>query len=221
MKLKYYMRGLGIGIIVTTVVLSFANKKVKLSDAEIISQARELGMVMKEEETDDNLKQVLEKSLDKELDVKDAEDNTSDDIIKDDIIGKSNNQYNEVGDVTDEDVRDDKDIEDYVVTGEDVLIEGVADEGTTDEATRVEGIADEGATVEVSTDKDTVVTFTIVRGMSSRQVSELLKEKGLVEDAVNFDNYIKRKGKAGVIRIGTYTLPKDAEYEMILDAIVG
>ena len=35
MKLKYYMRGLGIGILITTVVLSLGSKKEKLSDNEI------------------------------------------------------------------------------------------------------------------------------------------------------------------------------------------
>lgn len=53
MKLKYYLRGLGIGIIVTTVVLaiSFAGRQKTLSDAEIIARAKELGMVMPETET--------------------------------------------------------------------------------------------------------------------------------------------------------------------------
>lgn len=54
MKLKYYLRGLGIGIIVTTIVLaiSFSQKEVELSDEEIIARATQLGMVMQEEETD-------------------------------------------------------------------------------------------------------------------------------------------------------------------------
>ena len=63
------------------------------------------------------------------------------------------------------------------------------------------------------------VTFTIVRGMSSGQVSELLMQEGLIDDAEDFDNFIIRNGKASVIRIGTYTLPKDSDYEMILEAI--
>ena len=48
MKLKYYLRGLGIGIIVTTLVLmvAFSGKKEKLSDQEIMQRAEQLGMVM-------------------------------------------------------------------------------------------------------------------------------------------------------------------------------
>lgn len=64
MKVKYYLLGLGIGILVTTLVLSFGEKKEKLSDDEIIARARELGMVMKDE-TEDKLEEVIEKSLGK------------------------------------------------------------------------------------------------------------------------------------------------------------
>ena len=48
MRFKYYLRGLGIGIMVATVILSisFALRKDDLSDAEIMRRAEELGMVM-------------------------------------------------------------------------------------------------------------------------------------------------------------------------------
>lgn len=50
MKLKYYLRGLGIGIMVTTIILaiSFARRDHSMSDEEVIARARELGMVMEE-----------------------------------------------------------------------------------------------------------------------------------------------------------------------------
>ena len=51
MKLKYYLRGLGIGIIITTIILMIANSgyKKELTDEEIIARAERLGMVMKED----------------------------------------------------------------------------------------------------------------------------------------------------------------------------
>lgn len=51
MRLKYYLRGLGIGIIVTTIILmiSFSKKDKSMSDEEVIARATQLGMVMKEE----------------------------------------------------------------------------------------------------------------------------------------------------------------------------
>ena len=52
MKLKYYLRGLGIGIIVTTILLmiAFALHKPTMSDEDIIARAKQLGMVMPEDE---------------------------------------------------------------------------------------------------------------------------------------------------------------------------
>ncbi len=60
MKLKYYMRGLGIGILLATLILSISNTKENLTDAEIIARAKKLGMVM-EDEIDNNLKEVIKK----------------------------------------------------------------------------------------------------------------------------------------------------------------
>lgn len=57
MKLKYYLRGLGIGIIVSTNILAiaFANHPQEMSDEEIIARARELGMVMDSQQTGDHI----------------------------------------------------------------------------------------------------------------------------------------------------------------------
>ncbi|MGN0344829.1 MAG: hypothetical protein ACI4EC_07710 [Lachnospiraceae bacterium] len=49
MKLKYYLRGIGIGVIVTTVILMIAfavHREQPLTDDEIRERASELGMVM-------------------------------------------------------------------------------------------------------------------------------------------------------------------------------
>ena len=50
MKLKYYLRGMGIGIILTAIVMGFAlgGRGASLSDSEIIERARALGMTESE-----------------------------------------------------------------------------------------------------------------------------------------------------------------------------
>lgn len=50
MKRKYYLRGLGFGILITALVFVFANTS-ELSDEEIIKRAGELGYVKAEEQT--------------------------------------------------------------------------------------------------------------------------------------------------------------------------
>lgn len=66
MNLKYYLRGLGIGIVVTAIIMgiAFGGKKQELSNEEIKERARELGMI--EESTvladaADNLQAELQK----------------------------------------------------------------------------------------------------------------------------------------------------------------
>ena len=53
MKLKYYLRGLGIGIIVTTIILvsCFSMQKPKMTDAQIMEKASQLGMIMPEQDS--------------------------------------------------------------------------------------------------------------------------------------------------------------------------
>lgn len=51
MKLKIYLRGLGIGIVVTALVLGISGGKSEMSDAEVIARAKKLGMVEGETES--------------------------------------------------------------------------------------------------------------------------------------------------------------------------
>ncbi len=51
MKLKYYLRGLGIGMVVSTLILVISyNTQNKISDEEVIMRAKKLGMVMSTED---------------------------------------------------------------------------------------------------------------------------------------------------------------------------
>ena len=46
MKLRYYLRGLGVGILVTAVIMTVAlSKKQPMTDDEVIKRAKELGMI--------------------------------------------------------------------------------------------------------------------------------------------------------------------------------
>ena len=51
MKLKYYMRGLGIGILLTTIIFVLSGYNKVLTDEEIKERAAELGMVSEDHNT--------------------------------------------------------------------------------------------------------------------------------------------------------------------------
>lgn len=299
MKLKYYLLGLGIGIFVTTLVLSIGNKKKKLSDDEIIARARELGMEMKDERKD-NLEDVIEKSLDKSYDGPaenpdessgndngaSTDGNTTKDLLPPETSDEDKKADEPEADADKDNAKADDLSEaamtDYEASGNDKAAdaEKTADGGNTagknknadtdkniaagdlnlpassdvkdetadkadkanndkTENDRTEKAGNTSGTdenietdeIKLSEEADTknetdgnsgeadYVTFTIKRGMTSYQVAELLYEKGLIDNVKDFDKYIISKGKASVIRIGTYTLPKNSSYQEILNTI--
>lgn len=85
MKLKYYLRGLGAGILVSTIILSTAlgtKTKVELTDDEIIERAQALGMEMKSSGVNVDYDAINESingtSVDKNADSTISTDNTED-----------------------------------------------------------------------------------------------------------------------------------------------
>ena len=181
MKLKYYMRGLGIGIILTTLILTIANPKEKLSDTEVIKRAKALGMVDAKELEDKSLSKVLE-----------------------------NSKLTLAPSVTPT----------IALTPEPTI---------TPEPTQVPTpkptlAPTQAVEIPANEDRDGVntgelITFSVVPGMSSGKVAAMLVEKGLIKDADDFNQYIVKVGKASVIRVGDYTLPKGASYEDIITKI--
>ena len=62
MKLKYFLRGFGIGIVSTVVIFNvFGTKteKATLTDAEIIERAQSLGMIREDKKIEETLEQIL------------------------------------------------------------------------------------------------------------------------------------------------------------------
>lgn len=244
------MRGLGLGILLTAIILSIGARKEELTDQEIIDRAGRLGMVMAEE---DKLKDMLTttptdndgKAVQSDTDNADNHsdnfsegtqsdtdnaDNHSDNFSEGTQTGTDN--ADNLSDTTDDAMTSDTSDKE-AVTGTDTEADtalpqtydepdtAVEDEGTqsgTDNADKRSDNAEE--TGQSGTDNaDTSITFTIIRGMSSGMVADLLQKENLIEDAEEFNNYLISEGKASVIRIGTYTLPRDAVYKDIVNAI--
>ncbi|MHB8131985.1 MAG: hypothetical protein ACYDEX_23740 [Mobilitalea sp.] len=179
MKLKYYMRGLGIGIILATLLLTIANPKEKLSNEEIIARASKLGMV-EEESENDYMDEVLE-------DIKPTE------ALIEQLTGTP------APELTPE-------------PSPEPTIKPTQAPTPKPTPTNIPAkIKDEP-----EDNNNSKVTFTVQSGMSSGQVAALLVEKGLIDNAEDFNQYIVEAGKASVIRVGTYTVPQDATYEDIM-----
>ena len=200
MKLKYQMRGLGIGIMVTALLMGVAMEKgIPLSDAEIKAKALELGMVERE-----NLKLT---DLQEESPLPTGASSAGEgDVIPD---GSGTGSVPE----TDESVQAGSASESGTMT------ESGTAPGGNDPENGGSGVQDGGEIPsngdESSRAKD-AVTVTIEFGVTSAHVSELLEEAGLVEDAASFDAYLCSNGYSRKITAGVYEIqPGTSEVEII------
>lgn len=183
------MRGLGLGIILTTIILSLVSKEEKLSDQEIIVRAKKLGMVTQEDKKaklDSVLGEITQPTATVAPKVEDP--------------------------ATEVDITDNPEVS----TSDELKEENDTNNVETSNETSEDSSLDDLAPTEPEVDH---ISFTIVDGMTSKQVADLLYEKGIIENAIEFNNYLKDKGKASVIRIGTYNLPKGASYDEIVKKI--
>lgn len=230
MNLKYYLRGLGLGIIVTAVVMGVAagGKKTGLSDAEIKARAKELGMTestvlsdnVKRPENDGNISEEKEPENDdletvKAPETEEQEKNPStgedDKVSQDDKAGP-----------------DDKTGRDKAVGVETPIIDGEQNKadspaGNTDKTGEQTGSMEEENGSERTGSEGTAepVVFMINRGDGSYTVSDRLEKAGLVSSAAEFDHFLVENGYDKKIVAGEHMIPTDADGEMIVKIITG
>lgn len=201
MKLKYYLRGLGIGILVTTVILSLAGVGRKnMTDEEVVKRAKELGMV--------------ESTL-----LSDLPDQTKTDEVRPtepEISLQPETSEPEAGPEPEESASTPE-------TPEAPEETPVAPKETP-EAPEETPVAPEETPVSPEDGNPDIpagetVTLVIGRGESSTTVSKNLKKAGIVEDAAAFDRFLCNNGYDKKIITGTYEIPYGASEEEIAKII--
>lgn len=195
MKLKYYLRGLGIGILVTTVILSLAGVGRKnMTDEEVVKRAKELGMV--------------ESTL-----LSDLPDQTKTDEVRPtepEISLQPETSEPEESASTPETPEAPEETpeapEETPMAPEETP---VAPEETP--------VSPEDGNPDIPAGE--TVTLVIGRGESSTTVSKNLKKAGIVEDAAAFDRFLCNNGYDKKIITGTYEIPYGASEEEIAKII--
>ena len=239
MKLKYYLRGLGIGIAVTAIIMSITNKPEEMTDAQIKMRALELGMV--EESVLADL-QAKEESADVE---------TVEDILNQHAAEKENQEEIPEEEATDVEVEN----EDIAVTEEATTVE--SEENTAEETTIteseeaieedstakeeameeqpvVEAVTEEEAEETINATEDSkqednikeevVENYTIIKvekGNGSEIVSKRLYEAGLVESAVEYNQFLVKNGYDRRLSVGNHEIPSGATHEEMARILCG
>ena len=205
MKFKYFLRGLGMGIIFSAIICLMAfrgSDSNNLSDKEIIERAKELGMTEKKETVADMF--ATEESSESDIAMK---ENVTEESAKKEKTDATSEERTTEKNVTEENTRS-KDSTDK----------------TTEKKTTEKKTTEDKSTQESTTEKDTnhtgkTVTITIRGGSTSYPVCQELQQLGVIEDATDFDNYLIKNGYANRISVGTHTLKIGMTYEEIAVAI--
>lgn len=196
MKLKYYVRGLGIGIVFATImcVISVKVKGNTMSDSEIIERARELGMVM-EYETD-----IFKNPSESESQSSNEETNSSKEDNKDTASSEPSQQ-------------------------ESASESSQPESSNSDETKETEPTSQSEVVTQPSSEPQTDVihniSIEVISGMDSGKVASLLYSAGLIDDATAFNNYLVNNNYANNIRTGNYTIQEGSSYETIANILVG
>lgn len=190
MKLKYYLRGIGIGLIVTTVILMITfsiHGQKPLTDEEIIARATELGMVRPEQLS------------------------SGEKLSDSDTSGK-------LTDADQSDVKDEKQptdaVDDPASDNTDQDSNKTEESEKTEQSEETEELKDakEPETIEQ-------VEVTIVGGEYSAAVCKKLEKAGVIEDADDFNKYLAQGGYDNLIQPGNYVLEVGADYDTIVKSI--
>lgn len=229
MKLKYYLRGIGIGVILTALIMGFAlgGRKATISDAEVIERAKKLGMVQGgvltdysgEDKTNDNKEDSSSSASEVPEEGKEiSKENDSE-------ISLSGSPISEV--VTPEEAAASKASSEDKAKQTDETI--AKDKQSEKDNTSSDAVAkDDSDNNEADTSKETskqaqtsgeTKTVTIPGGTSSDGVARILYNEGLIDDPVSFNKYLVDNRKDRIIRSGTKTFPVGASYEQIASII--
>ncbi len=212
MKRKYYMRGLGVGILATSMIflIALTISGYPMSDDDIRRKAAALGMVDASGDAtgvEDSKTLVQAK--------KEQEDTDTKDTNKTEIDKKSDSKATSQ---KDEDKAKDKND-----TSKDDKKKGTKTtekKGNTTVINRTGDKVDKQDTAPTSTKNDNgTVTFKIRSGEDSATVGANLYKAGLVDSGFDFNTYLEQNGYDTSIHPGTYTISSGSTYQQIAGII--
>lgn len=192
MKLKYYLRGLGMGILFATIVMTVSSvvHNNNLSEETIIKEAKKLGMIMPE--TDDESKGGLWGKKE------DNTEETTETQIQDTEVKSSEVQDSEA---------------------ESSEVNNSETQSTEPESTEPES-SEKKEPVVIQNGNITLIEISVYPGDNARQVAERLYENGLVENSESFRLYLGESGYAKLLAVGEYYIPVGATYEEIVNILM-
>ena len=242
MERRYYLRGLGVGIAVTAVIMGvMTSRDAKMTDREVIARAKELGMVESTVLLDENDEASNgEEGADADNETEEeagaaGEDPAGDGTVPDAGEEAGGKDANEAVDVTGTGAEDDRsgreagDMPENEDTGEpdtdDADRQTAADGGQEPESAEEDAGQEDKVTSEE--EKKALITsaavkkITVNSGDGSHTVAQKLADAGVIISAQSFDDYLCQYGYDKKLRTGTFSIPADASDEQIARIVTG
>ena len=214
MKLKYYLRGLGIGMAVTALILgiSFSGRQGQeaqtLTDEQIRERASELGMVDSSELTLAALQNSAQPQTTMEPEVTEESETMTEPEATAEPETTTEPEATAEPEMT---TKPEVTAEPEMTTKPETTAE--PEMTTKPEATEEPEL--------ITAPEQSQTTITIKKGSDSGSVSRVLYEAGLVENAKAFDNYLCNNGYSRSINPGIYEIAPGTSEEEIAKIITG
>lgn len=194
MKLKYYLRGMGLGIIFATIVMTVSIKVHNnyLSEEKIIEEATKLGMIMPKEESTEN------HTLSSE--------------------GESQGQDSQI-----ENSQQESQIETESDSEQKPSSESQQEEGTEIVLTQDTYQSSHGGEVIIRKSPNNPtreIVMTIKKGATSEDVAEVLYQCGYIESVESFNEYMSSHNYNRVVRTGEKIIKAGSTYQEIAQILL-
>lgn len=194
MKLRYYLRGIGTGIIIASLIFLISSVfQTPMTDAAIKKRAEKLGMV---EKTNGTTISESEKKLAETKDSKESKEKTSTEDKK------KSGENNSTEEKNNNDIKGSEE-----------------NTNTEDKSSSISRSPDN--TAYKNSKNSTGIPFSVTSGDTSQSVGKKLYQRGLVDDAGKFSSYMESHNIDEKIMQGNYDIPKNATYSQISDIITG
>ena len=210
MKIRYYLRGLGIGILVTSIffLVSNGNANQTMTDEQVKARARELGMTESMVLADLAVKETTEEAVEEIVESIVEEDTVEAGTLEESTIEESATEETATA-------KEEESVsEEEASVPEEESLEEMSEEEPSSEAGENEPVkeAEEEAGSAPNTEP---VTIMVNRGEGSDTVSRRLQEAGLVADAHEYDRYLMANGYDKKIGAGEHVISAGATWEVI------
>ena len=224
MEKKYYFRGLGLGIIVTAVIMGIAlsgSRQGQMTDEEIIARAKKLGMIEDSSLLDASNSDDEENEAEGTGEQEAAEQETVKPPVKLDVAVAEPNPEEAPEEPEETDADSSAGAKPGADTESSANAKPASDnkpEADTNEMTKQDDDTTETASEVTS---PVAKSITIVSGDGSYTVAKKLADVGVVESAASFDTFLCQNGYDKRLRTGTFQIPANASGEQIARIVTG